>query len=70
MVKSGNQDFWWHGLPARALEQAGSLFYHFLADGGITEFAGQKPLALQETGVTHVATARLWRLSRPAPSHW
>ena len=26
-------------------EQAGSLFYHFLVGVGITEFAGQKPLA-------------------------
>src|SRR6266581_4033184 len=32
---------WWHGLLARALKQAGSLFYHFLAGGGITDFVRQ-----------------------------
>ena len=28
------------------------------------------PEASQKTGVTHVATTRLWRLSCPSPSHW
>ncbi len=30
MNKIGNRVPWWHGLLARALKQAGSLFYHFL----------------------------------------